>query len=203
VRDETSDRIQRVDPESGEIALLRQEIIRCNQLLEEAKRNPTENTAVEIGKVLREKSIGVPAGSAPPPPKGPRLTDADLPFEAQEIGMTVEDLGLLASGGISTLGQTALRATVFGNDSNGIAFTTVSDYSLEFRLGHSTLGVTVALIPERKVHDQSKGIQGVVTRLNKILLDTEIEVELDRPIIVGSYEHPNGTDLVLAIRIEK
>ncbi|MCA9411007.1 MAG: hypothetical protein KC944_07335 [Candidatus Omnitrophica bacterium] len=203
LRDKANERIGKEDPESKEIAMLRQEIIHYNQLLEEASQSPVEeSTRDRIARIVRGKMGVVDRTNGQQEGKRPRAR-VDLPFEARMMGVSPEDLGLFAADEIETLGQTTLRATVFGNDSNGIAFTTISEYSLEFRLGHSTLGVTVALIPERKVRDQSKGIQGLVTRLNKILLDTETEVEIDRPIVIGGYTDPDGANLVLAVRIKQ
>ena len=201
-RDEANDRIRRVDPDSAELSVLRQEIIQYNQALEEAKTAPAEETLFKLAHLLGPSTTNEMPRMDLPERTVPALVTS-LPLEAQMMGLTAEDLGMFAAGDIETLGHTSLRATVFGSDSNGIAFTTVSDFSLEFRLGHSTLGVTVALIPERKVRDQSKGIQGVVTRLNKILLDTETEVELNRPVVVGGYTHSDGSQLLLAVKVNK
>ncbi len=201
-RDQLSDRLQHIDPGSTESSLIRQDIIQYNQLLERTESETSDQLASEIMRALKTSGQDhVESSSVILKTVG--NMNLDLPEEAKVLGVQPDDLGLFAFSEIETLGHTALRATVFGNDSNGIAFTTVSEYSLEFRMGHSTLGVTVALIPERKMRDQTKGIQGLVTRLNKILLDTETEVELDRPIVVGSYTHPDGTNLVLIVRIRK
>lgn len=202
LRDLKTERLQRVDPDSAEFSLLRAEIARMNVLAEKAEESPTDQVLSDIMTTLRRESTewetplpdqGSPSGTTP----------VTLPEEAERLGIKAEDLGIFARPGVATLGVASLRATVFGDDSNGIAFTTLSDYSMEFRLGHSTLGVTVASIPERKVHDQNRGIQGVVTRLNKILLDTETTMELDRPILVGSYTHADGSNLLTVVRLTK